>query len=103
MCFLPVFHETYLSLLSLLIWHCLATQGSLAWTAGQGTRVHTQHGWMPFGVRKNQIVGARRNRNCTLPELARMELVAELLEREAAMLIALERMEAGMLVCPARD
>jgi hypothetical protein len=37
------------------------------------------------------------------PELARMELVAELLEREAAMLIALERMEAGMLVCPARD
>jgi hypothetical protein len=47
-----VFHETYLSFLSLLIWHCLATQGRLAWTAGQGTRVHTQHGWMAFGVRK---------------------------------------------------
>ena len=52
MCFPPVFHETYLSFLSLLIWHCLATQVRLAWTAGQGTRVHTQHGWMAFGVRK---------------------------------------------------
>ena len=53
--------------------------------------------------RDTYVVGARRNRKCTLPELARMELVAELLEREAAMLIALERMEAGMFVCPARD
>ena len=35
---------------------------------------------------------------CNLPEL-----VTELLEREAAMLMALERREAGMVDCPARD
>ena len=35
---------------------------------------------------------------CNLPEL-----VDELLEREAAMLMALERREAGMVDCPARD
>ena len=40
---------------------------------------------------------------CTLPELARTGFVVELLEREAAMLIALERIEAGMVVCLARD
>ena len=35
---------------------------------------------------------------CNLPEL-----FAELLDREAAMLMALDRREAGMVDCPARD
>ena len=33
----------------------------------------------------------------------RLEIDAELLEREAAMLIALDKSEAGMFDCPARD
>jgi hypothetical protein len=36
------------------------------------------------------------------PEFVRM-FVAELLEREAAMLIAFDKREAGIVVCPARD
>ena len=41
------------------------------------------------------------NWTLSLPELVRIELL-ELLEREAAMLMALDRREAGMLDWPAR-
>jgi hypothetical protein len=40
--------------------------------------------------------------NNAVPEFVRM-FVAELLEREAAMLIAFDKREAGIVVCPARD
>jgi hypothetical protein len=72
---------------------------SLFFPCSSGTAWPPRGAWPGLLVR--ELVFTLNMDGC--PELARMELVAELLEREAAMLIALERMEAGMLVCPARD
>lgn len=93
----------------------------IAWNVDRYTcvHVHTVHHWEEYCISGNffhkefnsgvffrwdvhtyiKRIEARPN----LPELVRIELVAELLEREAAMLMALDRREAGMVDCPARD